>query len=208
MLTVFHALSLWSLAVVQADRDTLRLLADVTRVAPWWGRVAAAIVRAGPPIAVLLWLVDTLLLPTSASRLRAAHVRALASAMLAGLGWAVAWAVVPLASYPAGFSAAAAGQAAASALPLGGALLALGVGDGGTAAGGFLRIVVIAYALARLAIGADGPLRVVAEAVSALAATLLLARAGALEAALDAMARRLAAALGLDGRGGPEPGGI
>jgi hypothetical protein len=189
----------WLSAIRAADRDTVHVMATVSHVLPWWGSTAAAIVRAGPIIALFLWLLNFLLATPEASQARAAQVRSLVAGLFLGAAWAVAWAAGPLGTYT-GFAASPAAQAAASALPLGAALLALGVGDGGGPLGALLRVVVVAYALSRLAIGADGPLRVVAEAVSAVAASLLVARVGALRTPLDNAAAGIGRALGLGAR--------
>ncbi len=196
-----HSLAPWLSAVRAADRDTLRLLAAITHVLPWWGRDAAALVRGGPVVALLLWTLAFLLLPPAARAARASHVRALAGGVLAGTAWAIAWAALGLGPYLHGFAPAAAAEASVAALPLGAALLALGAGDGGGALGTLLRALAVAYALARLAIGADGPLRVLAEAASAAAVSLLLAHAGPLRAWADDVAERVGRALGLAARG-------
>lgn len=195
-----HDLAAWTLALRATDRETLRVMAAMTHFLPWWGRDAAALVRGGPVAAFFLWTFVFLLMPPAAAAARASQARALAGALLAAVGWAVAWSAFGLGPYGIGFAPAAASQAAVSALPLGGAMLALGAGEGGGATGLALRIVVVAYALGRLAIGADGPLRVVAEAASAVVASLLVARTVALRTLVDTAADRLGNALGLRAR--------
>lgn len=195
-----HDLAAWTLALRTTDRETLRVLAAMTHVLPWWGRDAAALVRAGPVAAFFLWTFLFFRLPPAAAAARRSQARALAGALLAAIGWAVAWQVFGLGPYAVGFAPAPAAQAVASALPLGAAMLALGAGVGGGATGLALRVVVVAYALARLAIGADGPLRVVAEAASAVAASLVVIRTPALCALVDGTAERVGGALGLRSR--------
>ncbi len=190
------------LAGVRAvDRDSLALLATLTHALPWWGRAAATIVRDGPVAALYLWLLAFLVAPAGDDT-RPAQARALAAALVLGVVWAVLWAVVPLRTHGGGFALAAARQAAVSGLPLGAALLALG-GGGGGAVGLLLRLLVMGYALARLAIGADGPVRVLVEALSALAGALLFARVGVLRRPLARWARAFAQALGLDADSAP-----
>lgn len=201
-----HSLLLWLAWVRAADRDTLALMATLNHALPWWGRGAAAVVRDGPLVALYLWLLNFLLLAPGEAQTRAAQTRALTAGLVLGAIWAVAWAVVPLGPYSRGFAPSPSAEAAVAALPLGAALLALGDGDGGGPAGLLLRLEVVAYALARLAIGADGPLRVLAEAASAVVASLILAPSPALRAPLDDAAARLSRSLGVSARPVPASG--
>jgi hypothetical protein len=198
---VFVTVAGWWQVALAADRDTVRLLAAIGRLWPWWGESAASIVRNGPVVLVFLWMLNGLLLPDDAGGARAAQLRSLALAAFLATLWAIAWAALawPEPARWATFAPAARAEAATSALPLGAAALALASGDATGFGGRLGRLVALAYALSRLAIGADSPLEALAEATSAAVGTWLVSRPHRVRVAIDALARDLAAVLGLGG---------
>lgn|GEM_PF-4466699 len=190
---------LWAQAW-RLDRDYLQALAALSRALPGWGEFAATAVRNAPVALLLVWAVGALTLAPEDDEGRAASLRAMAAATVLALAWVVAWPLVPIVA-PASrfaFAPAALSQALTSGLPLGGAALVLGMGARGPWPWGALRVAIAwAYWLARVAIGADGPLEAVAEAASAVAALALIANSAGLRAYLDACAGVWSRVLGL-----------
>ena len=188
-----------------ADGAIIAVAAHLTTALSWWGRAAAMVARDGPTVALFLWAVFGILLPPGAQAARGARLRGALAAVYVGVAWSVAWAVFgwtpPFARFT--FGAAAASQAAASVLPIGGAVLALAAGSrSGWGRGRLLWLVAWGYVLARVAIGADGPLLALGQVVSAYVAVSLVRHIDALRTWVQGVADAWARSLGLSP---PEP---